>query len=257
MTDEISLGKARIVLLPVILGLVMIFFLKLFSIKISFLIWVILLVVIFLISLLLTMKSKVSLTSKLSTTSIKTIFWFLFAIVVIVTITFAIISLWPDSRQEVCLNHGYLVKDEYDNKWICGNVEFKKVGITTKSPDYRFSILGLGEREAKVTVTFEEGGLQRREFSFTAGNSEEIQFGAGASGIVYAFVNGIDLQEAGEVPKMNFYTDGQKYNVTVRIETGKSCEAWKCSRFYKRNSEVVDRNDLLGLNMVGLIKFDF
>jgi len=181
--------------------------------------------------------------------------------VVIIIVILLILAILPDSRQETNLEDGCLVKDQFGAKWICGDVEFEKIDITTKSPRYRFSILGLGEKEAKVTVTFEEDGLQKCEFSFTAGNSEEILFGAGASGIVYAFVNGRDLETEAEIeeriPKMFFHTDGQAYNVTVRIETGKSCEAWKCSRFYKRNSEVVDRNDLLNLNMIGLIKFDF
>lgn len=254
MTDEISLGKAKMILLPIILGLVIIFFLKLFSIKVSLLVWVILLIVIFFVSLLLSMKSKVSLTSKFPTTSLKTILWMVAILAAIILIILLILAIFPDSRQEIYLKDGCLVEDEFGARWICGNVEFKKIGITTESPDYRFSILGLGEKSADITVTFEDE-FQKREFSFTAGNSEEIQFGA--NGVVYAFVNGVDLQEADEIPKMNFFTDGQEYNVTVRIETGKSCEIWKCSRFYQRGSKVVKRNDLLDQNMIGLIKFDF
>ena len=47
--DEISFGKARIILLPVLLGLIIMFFLKTFSIKISFWIWIALFVAILII----------------------------------------------------------------------------------------------------------------------------------------------------------------------------------------------------------------
>ncbi|MCD4677841.1 MAG: DUF5067 domain-containing protein [Desulfobacula sp.] len=253
--NEISFGKSRKILLPILLGLMIIFFLKLCSIKISFWILIVLLIATLLVIKPILVPKTSSPTSKLP--PLKTTFWILFFVAVAVAIIFVIISLWPSSTQEVCVKDGYLVEDQFGVRWICGDVEFKKVDITTKSPNYIFSILGLGKETASITVAFEEAGLQKCEFSFTAKNSEEIQFGASARGVVYAYVNGINLREAKKIPEMNFFTDGQKYNVTVRIEAPYTCECWKSTRFYQRGSKIVDRNDLLNRNMIGLIKFDF
>lgn len=237
--DEISLGKTRIILLPVLLGLIIIFFLKIFSIEFSLLLWIILLIAIFLISLLLLMRSRVisgtfSPISKLPLSSIlKTVAW----IVVVLVIIFFITLLTPDSRHEICFeNGGSLIEDEFGVPWICGTVLFKNIDITTETPDYGFYLLGIPEGES-VNVTFTlRDKTQKCEIPFTIDSPPDELSGVRVSlgvadesildhenlyeGLVYVYVNGVSLLSEDKIPTRYFVTDGQKYNATLRVETG-------------------------------------
>ena len=238
--DEISLGKTRIILLPVLLGLIIIFFLKIFSIEFSLLLWIILLIAIFLISLLLLMRSRVisgtsSPISKLPPNSIlKTVAW----IVVVLVIIFFITSLTQsDSRQEISFeNGGSLIEDEFGVPWICGTVLFKNIDITTETPDYGLYLLGIPEgKSVNVTFTLKDG-TQKCEITFTVHSSPDelsgarVSFGAADKsildhenlyeGLMYAYINGVSLLSEDKIPTKYFVTDGQKYNATLKIETG-------------------------------------
>ena len=68
--DEIFFGKARIILLPVLLGLVAIFFLKIFSIKISF--WIALFVVVLIIAIIWMVFSRTATQTSSTTSTTKT-----------------------------------------------------------------------------------------------------------------------------------------------------------------------------------------
>ena len=71
MTNEISFGKARIILLPILLGLVIIFFLKLFSIKIFSSFWILAILAVVTIITFFVVLSRKSETSALSSLTAK------------------------------------------------------------------------------------------------------------------------------------------------------------------------------------------
>ncbi|MCK4524946.1 MAG: hypothetical protein KAU07_00715 [Candidatus Andersenbacteria bacterium] len=103
--DEISFGKARIILLPVLLGLVIIFFLKIFSIKISFWICAVLFIAVLIIvimwmvflqtpiqatSMTTEIKQKKPITVKSATTTLS---WIALGLIVSVIIFYAILII--------------------------------------------------------------------------------------------------------------------------------------------------------------------
>ena len=193
-----------------------------------------------------------SLTSKVpsSKTILKIVSW----IVIVVVIITSAISLWPKSgsRQEV---YGSIEMDEFGAKWICEDVEFRNINMTTENFNYRFYVLGLGRQESvKIILTLEDE-LQKCEIPFFVRSSDEI---AGtevqiiAKDVVYIFVNGVDLIEEDRIPKKYFILDGQKYNATIRIETDRTC--LYCQKIGPGNFE---RTELRRQGRIGLVKFKF
>ena len=137
--EEISLGKAKIILLPIILGLIIIFFLKLFHIKLPFLIWVALLMAIFSVSLLLSMESKIF-SSKLSTPLIKTT---LVVLVVAVIIVMAI--SWAMDQGSRSANYLEIrLPEEFNND--------------TRSKDYGYN--RINNRDFNGDYVIEDGKMQ-------------------------------------------------------------------------------------------------
>ena len=197
-----------------------------------------------------------SITSKLSPskTILKTVFWIIVVLVVII----AIISLWPksDSREEVS---GSVEVDEFGADWICETVEYGNINMTTKNFNYRFYVLGLRREESvRITLTLKDK-LQECEIPFTVRRTDDI---AGTEvkikiieNVVYVFVNGVNLIETrgeNKIPRKYFILDGQKYNATIKVATDRSCIC--CQKIGPGNFK---RTELITQNRIGLIKFKF
>ena len=270
MTDEVSLGKAKMVLLPIIFGLVILFFLKLFSIKLPFWIWIVLLIAIVIISLLLSMRSRLALTSHLPSLSFENILWFIVIIVVIATIIFAAsLLLSNDSRQEIYYEDGSLERDEYEEPWICKDVEWKNIDITTNDPDWGFYLIGIPKGESVNCVFTLEDDTQKCEVSFVVNSPADKISGARVSfgvinsnlcksqdkGLVRVFVNGVCLRTESvnnRIPTRFFATNGQKYNATLEIQTNRPCVV--CQKIGSGNFK---RTELINQGKIGVIKLDF
>lgn len=162
-------------------------------------------------------------------------------LVVIIFIILLIPESWISSRQEICFEDGgSLVEDKFGSPWICGTVIYKNIDITTQNPDWGFYIWGI-EKGESVNITFTlEDGIQKCVIPFSIGYSSvgypgtKVSFGITDDNsimyetrhedLVYVFINSERLRtETGEIPTVYFVTTGQKWNATLKIETGRSC----------------------------------
>lgn len=218
--DDIPFGKVRIILLPILLGLIIIFFLKLCSIKISFWILIVLLIAILL-------------ASKLPTISLKTILPGLLMLVVVISILLFILeagSYIVGLGSENFYDDVTMKDYEYKGNFVIQDESLKILGTATifnsdASDDFLwiplywvhpdFDIFGVGRGTMKITM---DNGDQiySEEIHFDKSNSFKIDFGAGArherEDEVYFKVNGISSTI--NKPPIYFDTD-RPYSVKV------------------------------------------
>ena len=179
------------------------------------------------------------------------------------TIIFAAsLLLSNDSRQEIYYEDGSLERDEYEEPWICKDVEWKNIDITTNDPDWGFYLIGIPKGESVNCVFTLEDDTQKCEVSFVVNSPADKISGARVSfgvinsnlcksqdkGLVRVFVNGVYY----EIPTMYFITNGQKYNATLRIETNRPCVV--CQKIGSVNFK---RTELRNQGRIGVIKLDF
>lgn len=257
--EEISLGRAKIILLPMILGLIIIFFLKLFQIKLPFLILVALLMAIFSVSLLLSMKSKIF-SSKLSTPLIKTIIVVLFVAVIIVTAISWGKDQGPKSANyfEVRLpeefndnntskDYGYnrinnknfrgdfVTADE--KRQVLGGIEITSTDILYEYPTFKFSIGRLEVGEILTISVLLESEYGVCPFSFTVkgltvGESMKgIKFGVNEHDRIWVKIDNSQI----DVGEYYFDTSTGSYDLTVSITSNKveRTEDRKRPRFFE------------------------
>ena len=241
MTDEISLEKSKIVVLPIIFGLVILFFLKLFSIKVSLLILVVLLIVIFFISLLLSMRSKLSITSKIPTVpSITTILWVLFVTTIVIGIVALVFYQLPRSanyagnrNQEGFGNNEYhkdyvyhfdigegQISVEEERLLVYGTVSIIKTDVSYQNPELEFDILVAEGETAFVEIIFRDVDITTEaSLNFTVGHHytwQTIEFGVDSQNQIWAEAFGRDPQNL-QKSTCSYINTSKPFNVIVKI----------------------------------------
>lgn len=229
MTNGNSFGRNA--LLTIIFLLAAYVFLQILQVKISFWIWIVLLMAIFFVSLLLTMKSKVSISSKLSTSSITTILVRLLWLVVIISALLLVLEClsYLGGLGSEHFHDDTTMKDyEYKGNFVIQDESLKIRGTATifnsdasdnflwiplywESPD--FDIFGTGKGTIKIVI---DNGIQRYEKEISVDGPFRIEFGTGASwereDVVYFIVN--DISSTNNNPPTYFDTD-RPYSVKV------------------------------------------
>ena len=246
--DEYSFGKTRIILLPILLGLIIIFFLKLCSIKISFWILIVLLIATLFVIKLILVPDTSSLKSKLPT-GIKRI---LIVMIVIAVIFFGAQQLSKSANYiEIRLPEGF-DNNEYtkdygysrinDGKFAIANEKllvFKSIRITNtgllyKDPDFKFSIGGLENGESIKVDVLLESKIGRCSFNFNVNGpsigDKRVIFGVNEHNRVWVKINNSPI----DIP-VNYFDTSGSYDLTVDITTNRAEEDSKtrnsCSLF--------------------------
>jgi len=242
--DEISLGKLRKILLPILLGLIIIFFLKLYSIKFSFWILIVLLMAMLLVIKLILVPDTSSLKSKLPS-GIKTILIVMIVISVIFFVTQQLsksanyLELRSPERftnNEFNKDYGYsringgqfAIVDGaggFGELYVFKAIEITNTGIVWEHPNFGFSIKGIegtkGER-VKVNVLL-ESRTGSCPFDFVVGPSagvKDVKFGVGEGDWVWVRENNSPL----DIGKKRFNTS-VSYDLTVDITSNKPEES--------------------------------
>lgn len=232
--DDIPFGKVRIILLPILLGLIIIFFMKLFSIKISFWILIILLIATLLIIKPILIPKTSSLKSKLPS-GIKTI---LIVMIVIVVIFFGAQQLSKSvnyieirsperfENNETYKDYGYsrinsgdfVIADE--KLMVYKTIRITNTDLLYEYPDFKFSIGGLEHGESiKVDVLLESRtGICSFDFNLNGPSIGEkrVEFGVNEYDRIWAKISNSPL----DIPEKCFDTS-ISYDLTVDITSNK------------------------------------
>jgi len=240
--DEISLGKARIIFIPILLGLIIIFFLKLFSIKISFWILIILLIAMLLVIKPILVPKTSPLTSKLP--SIGTTFWVLLVIVILSVAIIWVFDQGPKSRNylENRTQEGFgdnksryvinfdskegQARIENERLLIFGEVSIINNDVFYPNPNLEFDILVREGKTAFVEIIFRDVDITREvSCNFTVGHHhlwQTVGFGIDSQDQIWAETFGRDPKNF-QISSCSSLNTSKPFNVILKI-TGDKME---------------------------------
>ena len=233
-----NFSGGRNALLPIIFSLVAFVFLQIFQIKISFLIWIALLIVIFFVSLLLSIRSKISLTSKIpNIPNVRTIIVVLVVLILASTIFILVFDKGPgmfnyylNRIQEGFDDNEYKYTVQFNSESgqasakegrliIFGDVKIINNDVFYPNPKLGFDILVAEGKTAVIEVTFRDVAITgETSFNFTVEGSrsiQEVRFGIKNQSQIWAEVDG---REPDNFKKSSdYFNSNVPYNVILGI----------------------------------------
>jgi len=241
VTNGNSFGGGRNILLPIIFLLVTYVFLQILHIKISFLIWLVLLIVISFISLLLSIRSRLSLTSRLP--SLKTI-----VIVLGILILVSALIFWAVYQVPKSVNYGENRTQEgfSDNEYhkdyvyyfdqgvgqvsleeevllVFGTVSIINTDVFYPNPKLGFDILVAEGETAFIEVIFRDVEITTEtSFNFTVGHHrrfQEVRWWIDDQSRIWVEVNGGKPGSLQTSPCFSF-NSSKPFNVIVIVTGG-------------------------------------